>query len=162
MSAAAITDRRPQFALSGLQPVFAALLVTALLTAARLAFRVDGDVAWQLWIAARVNAGAHLYRDIIEVNPPLWFWMALPVDRAATLLHIRPEPVLAVAVGVAVGLSLLATDRLVRHIAPARRALLLSYAAMVMIAVPWLHIGQREQLLMIGTVPYVALGAARQ
>ncbi len=41
---------------------------------------VDPDVAWQLWIAHQVNHGGRLYRDMVEVNPPLWFWMALPVD----------------------------------------------------------------------------------
>src|SRR6185369_2684308 len=79
--------------------LWVALAVTAIMTVVRLGGTVDSDVAWQLWIARRLHAGAHLYRDIIEVNPPLWFWMALPIDRAADWLHVRIEAVLAVAMG---------------------------------------------------------------
>ena len=57
-----------------------ALAVTVLVTAWRTAGTVDSDVSWQLWIARQLNGGARLYRDIVEVNPPLWFWMALPVE----------------------------------------------------------------------------------
>src|SRR4051794_28804435 len=96
------TDRAasPRFAvLLGSRPLVLALAVTGLLTALRLTGTVDSDVAWQLWIAGRIHAGAHLYRDIVEVNPPLWFWMALPVDRLATLFHLRIESVLIVIIG---------------------------------------------------------------
>ena len=55
--------------------------------------RSISDVAWQLWIARRMHAGANLYRDIIETNPPLWFWMALPVDR------LRDDPPCQVELG---------------------------------------------------------------
>jgi hypothetical protein len=123
---------------------------------------VDSDVAWQLWIAGRIHAGAHLYSDIIEVNPPLWFWMALPVDSLASFLHIRIEAVLVGAVGALVVLSLIATDRLVRHIPSERRGLLLSYAALCLLGMPWAHVGQREQLVLVGSFPYAALIAARR
>jgi hypothetical protein len=144
------------------RPLWLALAVTALVTALRLTGTVDSDVAWQLWIAGRIHAGATLYRDIIETNPPLWFWMALPVDRAASLLQVRVESVLIVSIGALVALSLAATDRLIRHIGPGRRASLLAYAALMLTAMPWMHVGQREQIVLIGTIPYAALIAARR
>jgi hypothetical protein len=159
------TDRAasPRFAvLLGSRPLVLALAVTGLLTALRLTGTVDSDVAWQLWIAGRIHAGAHLYRDIVEVNPPLWFWMALPVDRLATLFHLRIESVLIVIIGAFVMLSLAATDRLIGHLGPARRTLLLGYAALILAAMPWMHVGQREQIVLIGTLPYAALIAARR
>ena len=67
------------------RPVAVALVLTALITAVRVTGTVDSDVAWQLWIGQRMLAGANLYRDIIETNPPLWFWMALPLDRIAAI-----------------------------------------------------------------------------
>src|SRR5947209_13743091 len=88
------------------RPLVLALIVTALVTALRLTGTVDSDVAWQLWIAGRIHAGAHLYRDIVEVNPPLWFWMALPVDWLAGLFRLRPEAVLVLAMGAATASSL--------------------------------------------------------
>jgi hypothetical protein len=144
------------------RPLWVALAVTALVTALRLNGSVDSDVAWQLWIAGRMHAGANLYRDIIETNPPLWFWMALPVDRLASLLHVRIEAVLVVFIGGSIALSLAATDRLLNHIAPNRRSLLLGYAALTLTAMPWMHVGQREQIVLIGVLPYVALIAGRR
>jgi hypothetical protein len=144
------------------KPLWLALAITLLLTRLRLGGSVDSDVAWQLWIASRIHSGAHLYRDIIEVNPPLWFWMALPVDSIATFFHLRPESVLTVAIGTGVMLSIAATEALLVGIAAPRRALLLGYAAIALMGVPWVHIGQREQLVLMGTLPYAALIAARR
>ncbi len=144
------------------RPLLVALVIAALVSVVRAGGTVDSDVAWQLWIAQQIRAGASLYRDIVEVNPPLWFWMALPIDRVAAILHIRPEPVLVAAVGTFAALALAATDRLLRHVAPPRRTLLLGYAALCLLAMPWVHMGQREQLALIGTLPYAALIAARR
>src|SRR5206468_6812404 len=106
-----------------LWPVLCALLLTLAVTALRLTGGVDSDVASQLQIAQRIHEGARLYRDIIEVNPPLWFWMALPVDRLAAVLHLEAIKVLIAAFGLLVGLSLAATDRLLSTIAPPQRAM---------------------------------------
>src|SRR5947209_14930096 len=143
------------------RPLTVALGLTTVLTVLRLTGTVDSDVAWLLWIAGRIHAGAHLYRDIIETNPPLWFWMALPVDRAAALLHLRGETVLIVGIGSLVGLSLAATSRLLPQITALRRSLLLAYCALALAAMPWVHVGQREQIALIGTLPYAGLIALR-
>jgi len=143
-------------------PLFLALTLTALLTALRLSGTVDSDVAWQLWIAGRLHAGAHFYRDIIEVNPPLWFWMALPLDSAATLFHVPIECVLTIAIGGAAMLALTATDRILPDLTSGRRTFLLVYAALILLGLPWVHLGQREQLVLIGALPYAALVAARR
>jgi hypothetical protein len=165
MCGATVTEpvTRPRSAdLVSLGPLLLALALTALITAVRMTGTVDSDVAWQLWIAQRIHAGADLYRDIIETNPPLWFWMALPVDRVATLLHVRPEPVLVAAMGLLVALSLAATERLIRHIDPKPRTLMLGFGALALAAMPWAHVGQREHIALIGTIPYAALIAARR
>ena len=143
-------------------PLAVALGLTLLITIARLTGTVDSDVAWQLWIAGRIHAGANLYTDIIETNPPLWFWIAVPVDRLAAVLHVRVEAALVGTMGVLVALALAATDRLIGHISLGRRALLLGYAALTLAVMPWMHVGQREQIVLIGTVPYAALIAARR
>lgn len=138
-----------------------ALVIAALVTAFRLVDTIEPDVAWQLWIAGRIHAGAHLYRDIIEVNPPLWFWMALPIDSLARFIGTRPESLLVVAIGGLIGLSLCATERLISYIPPRRRMYLLAYSALVLTAVPWVHVGQREQIALIGTLAYAALIGVR-
>lgn len=143
------------------QPLVLALLITVLVTAVRVTGSVDSDVASQLWIAQRIHEGARLYRDIIEVNPPLWFWMALPIDRLATMIHVPAASILMAAFGLLVALSLAATERLLRHVVATNRTLFLGYAALVLAALPWVHVGQREQIVLIGALPYAALIAAR-
>src|SRR6185312_2445827 len=59
-------------------------------------------------------------------------------------------------------LAVCATERLIRHIEPRRRAFLLAYGSLAILAVPWLHAGQREQIVLIAAVPYAALVAARR
>lgn len=148
------------YATSG--PLWLALAVTAIITVTRIGGTVDSDVAWQLWIAGRMHAGAHLYRDIIEVNPPLWFWMALPIDSAASFFHLPPEAVLVGAMGTVAAIALIATDRLLPAMAATRRSLFLAYAALILMGLPWVHIGQREQIVLITTLPYAALIACRR
>jgi hypothetical protein len=146
---------------TALPPLPLVLMLTALVTGFRLTGTVDSDVSWQLWIAQQVNGGAHLYRDIVEVNPPLWFWMARPLDALATALHSRVEAVAVAAMGAACALALIATSRLLTGTA-AQRTLFLSYAALILTAMPWMHVGQREQIVLIGTLPYAALAALRR
>src|SRR4051794_14024318 len=153
---------RTRAAPAALWPLLCALLLTLAVTALRLTGGVDSDVASQLQIAQRIHEGARLYRDIVEVNPPLWFWMALPIDRLAAVLHLEATSVLIAAFGVLVGLSLAATDRLLRHIDTPHRAMFLAYAALILAALPWMHVGQREQIVLIGALPYAALVAARR
>src|SRR5260221_5815281 len=153
---------RTRLAPSALWPMFGALLLTLAVTALRLTGKVDSDVASQLLIAQRIHEGARVYRDIAEANPLLWFWMALPIVRVAALLHLQATAVLIAAFGVLVGLSLAATDRLLRHVAPHPRALFLAYATLILAALPWMHVGQREQIVLIGALPYAALVAARR
>jgi hypothetical protein len=144
------------------QPMVPALVILVLITAGRVSGTVDSDVAWQLWIAGRIHAGANLYRDIVETNPPLWFWMALPIDRLAALLQLRVEAVLAIVIGLISAGALAATDQLIRHVPVMRRAALLAAGALALTFLPWVHLGQREQLVLIGTVPYCALIASRR
>lgn len=144
------------------RPLATALVVVAAATLLRLTGPVDSDVVSQLWIAHQINGGARLYRDIIEVNPPLWFWMARPVDAAASLLSIGAERLLVLAIGFIAALSVAATDRLLGSTPPVRRVAFLVYTSLIFLVMPWLELGQREQILLIGTVPYALLTAARR
>lgn len=143
----------------------AALAIPLILTIALLLVMPAGfstDVAWQFWVAHRLRDGAILYRDIMETNPPLWFWMAAPVDAAAGATGITPEQMLTIALGGATALSLAVTDPLLDHIPPGRRIALLGAAALLMLVMPLGDTGQREQYALIAALPYVALAAARR
>ena len=168
MTAACAAPVRPQRAFARLATALAArplsipLMLTVLVTILRVGGGIDSDVDSQLWLAQRIHEGARLYRDIIEVNPPLWFWMGVPFDRVGALLHLKPATVLILSFGLFVALALSATERLIRHFPSGRRLMFLAYGALVLAAMPWMHVGQREQIVLIGTLPYAALAAARR
>src|SRR5690348_5651478 len=90
------------------RPLVTALCVLAIAVVLRSLGSVDADVAWQLWIGRQLNAGAHLYRDIVETNPPLWFWMAMPIERLSALVHLRSDHVLILLIGAAAAVSVVA------------------------------------------------------
>jgi hypothetical protein len=144
------------------RPLAVALLIVAAIIAVRAQGTVDADVAWELWIGHQLNRGAHLYRDIVETNPPLWFWLARPVDWLSQLSHLRSDHVLIALMGLAAALSLFATDRMIGPVGPTRRTSFLAYAALILVAMPWVQIGQREHIALIATLPYAALIAARR
>src|SRR3954469_22818443 len=135
------------------RPLLPALCVIAFATVLRAMSGVDTDVAWQLWVAHRVNLGARLYRDIVEVNPPLWFWLAVPVDGLAAMLQIRSDAVLIVAIGLSASASIKACASLLARVDPARRSVILTYFALMLTVMPWAQAGQREHLALIGALP---------
>jgi hypothetical protein len=144
------------------RPLLAALVVVVAVVAVRATGTVDSDVTWQLWIGHQLSGGVRLYRDIIETNPPLWFWMAIPIDWLSTLIHVRADHVLILVIGCFAALSLIATDRILPPMARPRQALLLVFSALALVAVPWLEFGQREHIALIAALPYAALVAARR
>jgi hypothetical protein len=144
------------------RPLLAALIVVVALVAVRATGTVDSDVTWQLWIGHQLSGGVRLYRDIIETNPPLWFWMSVPIDWLSMLIHVRLDHLLILVIGCFAALSLVATDRILPPMARPRRALLLVFSALVLLAVPWLEFGQREHIALIAALPYAALVAARR
>lgn len=117
------------------------------------------DVGWQLWIGREMNRGAALYGDILEVNPPLWFWIGAGIERMGSVTGLSGERWLALAfLGVAAG-SLLLTLRLIDE----RRwqwAAALALVACLFLTSPYAHL-QREQFLLMAVLPYVALAARR-
>jgi len=80
------------------------------------------DVIWQLWIARQMVGGVELYRQINEINPPLWFWMAMPMHRIAAALTL-PAPTILVWFILLIALaSALLVGRLGRFEGPRERA----------------------------------------
>ena len=120
------------------------------------------DVSGQFWLAHAMRRGARLYVDFIEINPPLWFWMAMPVDWLGELLRTRTEPVTIALVALWALVALRGTSRLLEDTDPKARTLFLLYASAVLLIMPMhLLFEQREHLALIAAVPYLALAARR-
>jgi len=142
-------------------PLAASLVVAASLAMAALRAPLTHDVVWQLWVARQIAHGATFYSDILEVNPPLWFWTAIPIARLSEWLALPATALLVTGIGALSALALLLTDRLLPPLSPTRRALLLSYAAAILLFMPRFDFGQREQIALIAGLPYTALMARR-
>jgi hypothetical protein len=123
---------------------------------------LSSDISGQLWIAQQIRQGARLYFDILEINPPLWFWMAVPVQALAGASGLPAEGLLIAATGAAALASLVATDRLLGWMPVTHRRAFLLYAALVLLVMPLRDLGQREQLALFSALPYAALAAARR
>jgi hypothetical protein len=119
------------------------------------------DVSWFLDVSDRVMHGQRLYIDILEDNPPLIVWLGIPFVR---LEQVSGFP--AIAFYYAFTLSLVAwsawcCDRVLqRDLAPEERAVLALFLVVFLAALPGFELGEREHLMLVLCLPYLALLAA--
>jgi hypothetical protein len=119
------------------------------------------DITWQLWIARHLNAGVGLYSWIMEVNPPLWFWMAQPIDLLANATGLPALRLLLAAILLLIGLSLVLAARLSRDYPPRLRAVLYCGMLLATVLITIGDFAQREHLTLIAAIPYALLIARR-
>jgi putative flippase GtrA len=119
------------------------------------------DVIWQLWIARQMLGGAELYSQINEINPPLWFWMGMPLHLLARACAL-PAPMILVWFILLLALaSALLVGRIGRFESPRERALAMVMTLVIGLFTSIYDFAQREQILLIGAIPYALLIAAR-
>jgi hypothetical protein len=113
------------------------------------------DAAWQLWIGRQLANGAVLYGDVVEVNPPLWFWLAVPIVEISNALGISGWAGLLGFFGLSAALSIALVQRL-------NPGLAISLALVFAFFLTGLSAtGQREQFTLIAVMPYIFLTATR-
>jgi hypothetical protein len=150
-----------------LRTLWAALLGLAIAIAAMPALwltPLNHDVACGLYYTRRLMAGAHAYRDFVDNNPPLVFYLFMPIEWLAQ--HAAMPEARAVAWAfIAMTITVVwLSARLLR--ADARQAfaiqatLLLSTIAAVLL-LPERDFGQREHLTLLLIIPYILLCAVR-
>jgi len=123
------------------------------------------DAAWYLYVARRVLAGAHLYRDIVEVNPPLIVALSVPPAWLARELGVLDLAVYDLAAAALAALSVGFAGSILMRLpgalsSSARRALLLLLLA-ALFPLAAADFGQREHLLLALVLPYLCLSAVR-
>ncbi len=122
-----------------------------------LQLRLTHDVSWQFWIARQVTHGVPLYDRIMEINPPLWFWIAVPLELAGRALGIAPDRLYILLIMALTCWSALATGRLLFMRPSGKRLAFMMMLALLCLVGPIFDFGQREQLTAIMTLPYAAL-----
>jgi len=137
--------------------IAALILAWALLTALAWDLPLNNDVAWQYWVARQVLGGARLYRDIVESNPPLWFWEAMPLTRAADAIGIDPAHLAIAAVMARIVAAAALAGALVGRGAGRHRTI----AAAILILAGGFSFGERDVLMAVGGLPYALLIARR-
>jgi hypothetical protein len=75
---------------------------------------LNHDVAWFLFAANRFLDGAELYRDIVEVNPPLVIYHSVAPVAVARLTGLEPITCLMVYVFLLIGFSLAICNHLLK------------------------------------------------
>jgi hypothetical protein len=143
-----------------------AILLSLLLAAAcgfYLTTTLHHDVSWYLVATARMLDGARLYEDIIEVNPPLAFYLTVPPIVAARLAGITPEAAFIGYVFLLIAGSLMLVHRALglQPVSAARHWWTTFAAAAVLTIAPIDVFGQREHLMLILALPHFFLVAAR-
>ncbi|GIU67358.1 hypothetical protein [Candidatus Phycosocius spiralis] len=121
-----------------------------------------GDIVWRLYVAEQVALGKVIYQDVIEINPPLWFWAALPWHYVGELLHVPAYNVLAIGVIFLAGGALWAFNNLTRDsVDLGQRQVILLSIALSYVLLPLGETGQREHAFLVASLLWTALAAAR-
>jgi putative flippase GtrA len=140
----------------------AAAGVVGLAAAIYCQLQLNHDSSWYLVATRSWLAGAQLYSDIMEINPPMAFFLTLPAIGLADLLGIDDTRAFILYVVLLAGLSLGVSVDLLRRaegLSDAQRWVLLAGAVVALLVVPFSDFGQREQLMVILILPYVLAAA---
>ena len=125
---------------------------------------LNTDVSWLLVVCERMLDGQHLYRDIIEINPPMAAFAYLPGAALARVLGVDPRHVIDAQLLLLAAASLVAVSRILRlspALAQGNWATFVVWAAAVMTILPMHVFAQREHIAMLTFLPALAVYALR-
>jgi hypothetical protein len=145
-------------------PLLLAGLVFLVAILLRQAVPLNTDVSWLLVVCERMLDGQHLYRDIIEINPPMAAFAYLPGVALARVLGVDPRHVIDAQLLLLAAASLFAVSRILR-LSPSLWKLnwgpLVIWAAAVVTVLPMHVFAQREHIAMLTFLPALAVYALR-
>lgn len=120
-------------------------------------FPLNHDTSWYLVATRKWMNGAELYRDIIEVNPPLAFYLTRPGLWIADLAGIGARTGMLLFLSGLICLSLFIVQGLLAEVAitPAQRRGMLAAAAAGLLILPLGVFGQREHIMTVLALPYL-------
>ncbi len=133
---------------------------------------VHPDVAWYLYGTEQMLKGAALYRDIVDINPPLIYLLNVPPVWLAGILGLPSTAVFKVFVLLMVFGSLVLCNAILSRVmhssTSATRSVVLFMISFVLLPVAagnfgyiGTSFGQREHLMTTLTIPYILAGIGR-
>ena len=165
-SAASLRSPSASAGREGLAPM--PLLLTGVVFAIAIVLRqvvpLNTDVSWLIVVCERMLDGQHLYRDIIEINPPMAAFAYLPGVALARILGIDPRHVIDAQLLLLAAVSLFAVSCILR-LSPSLSKLnwgpLVIWAAAVVTILPMHVFAQREHIALLTFLPALAVYAMR-
>lgn len=145
-----------------LAPAALVALVMACGVAAAFLYTFNHNASYLLHAAGQLLRGATLYVDVPEINPPLIVWLNLPIAWLAQQSGLHDALVFRIAV-LALGLLSVAwSSRLLRgQLAPGQWWSWLAVGMFAALLVPGYEFGEREHLVLLCVLPYLAEAARR-
>lgn len=147
-----------------LPPSVALAIVALILFSLILSLNLNptSDITWRFHVAHSTLAGKEIYRDLIETNPPLWFWASLLWTQIATPLGVSAYAIMCVGIHALAALAVFLLDQLIgKMLKQKERCALLIGFVVAYLYVPIGEIGQREQALIVGGTLWIALANRR-
>ncbi|MFN3818413.1 hypothetical protein [Blastomonas sp.] len=120
-------------------------------------FPLNHDTSWYLLSTDKWLDGASLYRDIMEISPPLVFYHTVPSVLVSRFLGASPEYSF---IGYCIVLAALSAAWIIRllamsPVAAAQRTMLLVAVLAAFFVLPIAEFGQREHLMLMLAMPYL-------
>jgi hypothetical protein len=139
-------------------------VVFAIAIALRQIVPLNTDVSWLLVVGERMLDGQRLFRDIVEINPPMAPFAYLPGVALARLLGVDPRHVIDAQLLLLAAASLFASSRILRlspAAAPSMSGMFAVWAAAVVTILPMHVFAQREHIALLTFLPALAVYALR-
>lgn len=141
--------------------LFALAVIVTLAPLLHMATPFNHDEAWIMLSARRLLDGGTFGKDVIDINPPLAWWIACIPVWVARETGLSLATVATWFTALIAGASLAASDRLLETDSPFARNIVVAVAAFVLLIGPGYDFGQREHWMAILVLPYVLTRARR-
>lgn len=119
---------------------------------------LNHDVAWIIYSSREMMKGAQFGRDVIDVNPPLIWWFTMPSVFAAQVTGLSVAMSFRIFILLLIALSILLLKRSDESIAGWQMAAI----AAALVLMPGYDFGQREHIMLILVLPYLATALQSQ
>ncbi len=121
------------------------------------------DIAWPFYLAEQMLNGARQGVDFLEVNPPLFLWLAVPPVLLEKLTGLGAWQFNVLFTAMLAAVSLAMTNRILAGLIDdsRQRRVWLLVAGFAALVLPRTSFAQREHLAFLAVLPYIVLAASR-
>ena len=133
------------------------LFVTSIAALFYSSFDLSHDASWYLIATQKFTSGSELYSEVVEINPPLAFYLTMPAIWLAQIAAISETSAFFLYCSALGGLSTLWCASLVMRadVEEQRRLVVIGAILLIFFVLMVAEFGQREHLMMMFAAPYL-------